>query len=126
MPDDGVAGVPVAATPAFVPAPARTPKPTLGIVAFVFAALIAIQPDLLAALVPELTEQDVVGILGVFSVVSLVPFIMGIVAISTRRGRYWGVAATTLALLANYVVFALVSVVHFSLGSGQLLLAVTR
>jgi hypothetical protein len=51
---------------------------------------------------------------------------MGIVAFSTRRGRYWGVAATTLALLANYVVFALVSVVHFSLGSGELMILVAR
>ena len=117
MPAEGVASAPAAATPR---SPATTRQsPALGISAFVLAALGTIMPDALTALVPDLTEADTNGIIGLFSIGSILPLVLGIVATVTRRGRYWGVAAITLALLANYLVFVLVSLVHFALGAGS-------
>src|SRR5690349_21384990 len=89
MPAEGVASSPVAATPR-LPATARR-RPTLGIVAFGLAAFFAIAPDLISALVPDLTRADLTGIVGLFSIASLLPFVLGIVATVTRRGRYWGI-----------------------------------
>lgn len=117
MPAEGVASSPGAATPRLL-ATARQ-SPALGITAFWLATMLAVAPDILTALAPDLTEANAMGIVGVLSVASLVPFVLGIVATVTRRGRYWGVAAITLALLANYLVFALVSVVNFYLDAGS-------
>jgi hypothetical protein len=117
MPAEGVASTPATATPR-LPATARQ-SPVLGIAAFVLAALGAILPDVLIALVPDLTEADTTGIIGLLSIGSILPLVLGIVATATRRGRYWGVAAITLALLSNYLVFVLVSLVHFALGAGS-------
>jgi hypothetical protein len=118
MPAEGVASTPAAA----IPRPSSTARqsPALGVAAFILAALLAIMPDVLTALVPDLTEADTMGVIGLFSIASILPLVLGIVATVTRRGRYWGVAAITLALLANYLVFALVSVVHFYLGADSL------
>jgi hypothetical protein len=118
MPAEGVASTPTAAIPRLPPTARQSPA--LGIAAFVLAALGAILPDVLTALVPDLTEADRAGITGVLSIASILPLVLGIVAVATRRGRYWGVAAITLALLANYLVFVLVSLVHYSLGAGSL------
>lgn len=115
MPDEGVADAPVAAIPG-VPAAPR-PSPALGIVAFVLAVLVALVPDVLTALVRDVSDDDMMSLVGLASVASLVPLVLGIVAAATRRGRYWGIAALTLALLSNYLVFAYTNVMQFYLGS---------
>jgi hypothetical protein len=117
MPAEGVASTPAAAIPR-LPVTARQSS-ALGITAFALAAFGTILPDVLTALIPDLTEADITGIIGIISIASILPLVLGIVATVTRRGRYWGVAAITLALLANYLVFVLVSLVHLSLGAGS-------
>ena len=118
MPDDGVADAPVATTSTV--GTAARPSPALGIVAFVLAVIVALVPDVLTALVRDVTDSEMLDLIGFASVASLVPLVLGIVATATRRGRYWGIAALTLALLSNYLVFAYTNVMQFYLGSGEL------
>ena len=119
MPAEGVASPPVAAVSPRSRA-AGSQKPGLGIAAFCLAVFFAIQPDIWFGLVRNFSDADRTGIIGLFSIASLLPFVLGIVATVTRRGRYWGIAALTLSLLSNFLVFAFVSVFHVFLGADAL------
>jgi hypothetical protein len=87
---------------------------TLGITAFVIAGVLLIAPDIATGLAntPAFINQAspfLFAIYGFQAIGLVASFVLGLIAAITNHGRGWGIAALSMSVAGNYLIWALVN-----------------
>jgi hypothetical protein len=85
----------------------------LGVIGFVIALLLLILFAVYTGLaysgvLINFGGLDYYGAIAIQSIGYVVPFLLGLIAAITKRGRYWGISAIAISVSANYYVYLLV------------------
>jgi hypothetical protein len=85
----------------------------LGVLAFVIAVLVlllfAVYTGLAySGVLANFGAMDYFGTVEIQSICYIIPFLLGLFAAITKRGRYWAISAIAISVTANYYVYLLI------------------